>query len=348
MKKNKIQRGVGLCLLLVFLLPGCEGQPGKPAYPLSLNSQTMGTTYSVKVSILPEGVTQKRLAGQIEKTLARINHQMSTYEDDSELSLFNRSRSTQWQTVSESLYKVLSEAYKISEATEGAFDVTVGPLVNLWGFGPDPMSFKAPPEAEIDHIKTRIGFKQLKLKDDSLEIKKEIPDLYVDLSAIAKGFAVDKIAELLEINGITNYLVEIGGEIRLKGVNLNGDSWRIAVEKPTPELRMIQKIVPLTNIAMATSGDYRNFFEINNIRFSHTIDPRSGRPITHSLASVTVLRETSMEADALATAFMVLGPELAYQFAEQNQIAALFIIKSDQGFTELNTAAFSKIIEATS
>lgn len=349
MNMIEIQRGVWFCcLLLVFLLTGCESQSGQAEYPFNLQSQTMGTTYSIKVSALPEKITREELTEQVEKILALVNAQMSTYLVDSELSRLNRSRESEWQQVSEPLFKVLSQAQKISEATHGAFDVTVGPLVNLWGFGPDPMSFKAPAELEIQKIKEKVGFKNLDLKPEFLQVKKNLPDLYIDLSAIAKGYAVDQVAELLEHYGIANYLVEIGGELRLKGQNLNGDPWRIAVEKPTTEQRMIQKIVPITNIAMATSGDYRNFFEVDNIRFSHTIDPRTGRPITHKLASVTVLKESSMEADALATAFMVLGPEKAYEFAEQANIAALFIIKTEQGFKELSTAEFSKIIEATS
>lgn len=339
------RRGVGIILLLVFLLSGCSDQAAKKQYPFSINDLTMGTSYSVKVSSLPEGLAPEQLREEIKTSLQHINAQMSTYRQDSELSLFNASRSIDWQSVSEDLYKVVDTAKKISELSVGAFDITVGPLVNLWGFGPDPMTFTAPAQVLIDQKMKLIGYQHIELRAESLAIKKNIPELYIDLSAIAKGYAVDRIGMLLEAHDIADYLVEIGGELRLRGNNLQGEPWRIAIEKPTPEQRMIQKIVPISNVAMATSGDYRNFFEVDGVRFSHTIDPRTGRPITHKLASVTVLHETTMEADALATAFMVLGPEEAFKLAEWKHIAALFIIKTEQGFDERSTSTFSETIK---
>ena len=345
MNSSEKQRGAGLILLLVFLLVGCDNHSEPKKYPFSLNARTMGTSYSVKVSSLPPELPTEQLRKEIRDSLERINAQMSTYLEDSELSLFNASRSTEWQPVSQALYQVLASARKVSELSHGAFDVTVGPLVNLWGFGPDPMTFTAPDPQLIEQKRKQIGYKLLSLRAEPVAVKKTIPELYIDLSSIAKGYAVDRIGELLEAHDIGDYLVEIGGEIRLRGHNLSGKPWRIAIEKPTPEQRMIQKIVPITNVAMATSGDYRNFFEVEGVRFSHTIDPRTGRPITHKLASVTVLRETTMEADALATAFMVLGPREAPKLAEREHIAALFIIKTEQGFDELSTSTFSEIIK---
>ncbi|MGR9116904.1 MAG: FAD:protein FMN transferase [Gammaproteobacteria bacterium] len=345
MNNSKKQRGAGLILLLVFLLFGCDYQAEKKEYPFTVNDRTMGTSYSVKVTALPTELPVEELRKEIKTSLERINAKMSTYQQDSELSMFNASRSIEWQSVSDALFKVISSARNISELSHGAFDITVGPLVNLWGFGPDPMTFTAPAKELIEQKKAQTGYKLLEQRLEPLAIKKSIPDLYLDLSSIAKGYAVDQIGELLEAHGIKDYLVEIGGEIRLRGNNLNGSPWRIAIEKPTPEQRMIQKIVPITDVAMATSGDYRNFFEVDGVRFSHTIDPRTGRPITHKLASVTVLRETTMEADALATAFMVLGPQEALELAERNNIAALFIIKTERGFDEKSTSAFSEKIK---
>lgn len=340
------RRGASFILLLVFLLSACNNrQAGKNEYPFSVNDQTMGTSYSVKVSSLPAGLAADQLRQEIQRCLEHINAQMSTYQDNSELSLFNSSRSSDWQPVSQGLYRVLESAKAISELTHGAFDVSVGPLVNLWGFGPDPMTFTAPAEELITQQMQKIGYQHIELRAEPLSIKKDNPELYVDLSAIAKGYAVDQVGLLLEAHGVVDYLVEIGGELRLRGNNLQGGPWRIAIEKPTPEQRMIQEVVPTSNIAIATSGDYRNFFEVDGVRFSHTIDPRTGRPITHRLASVTVLRETSMEADALATAFMVLGPQAAFRLAEQKHIAALFIIKTERGFDEQITPAFSETIK---
>ncbi len=341
MKTAYKQRGVWFCLHLVFVLSACSSQQ---QYPFQYTGPVMGTSYTVKVSRLPEGVDGPQLQKKISTLLEQINGQMSTYLSDSELSRFNRNPSTDWQSVSRPLYNVLREAQQISRRSGGAFDITVGPLVNLWGFGPETMQAEPPAEASIAERLNLIGYKHLKLREQPLSVKKDFAGLYLDLSALAKGFAVDQVAELLEKQGISDYMVEIGGEIRLHGNNLSGKPWRIAVEKPTPDKRMIQRVLAISDIAMATSGDYRNFFEFNGVRFSHSIDPRTGRPISHRLASVTILRRTSMEADALATAMMVLGPEQGYRLAENERIAALFIIKDGDGFIEKSTTVYQQTI----
>ncbi len=333
-------------LQLILLLSACDSQvtSTQKTYPLHYSDAIMGTSFTVKASSLPDSITSNELKSSIKNLLDRLNAQMSTYQEDSELSQINLNHSTEWKSVSNPLFKVLKTAYKISVLSEGAFDITVGSLVNLWGFGPNPTNFKAPDNNKLEEFLTKTGYKYLRLNEDTKQIKKQFPELYLDLSAIAKGYAVDQVGLLLEKQGVTNYMVEIGGELRLKGKNIHDQSWRIAIEKPVSEQRMIQKILPLTNISLATSGDYRNYFEVNDVRFSHTIDPRTGRPITHKLASVTILSDTTMTADALATALMVLGPELGFEIAEKAKIAALFIIKSDEGFIEKSTPAFKNII----
>ena len=338
-----------LGLFLVFILSACDKvDEQKPqAYPYNGVGMTMGTSYNIKASHLPDSLTQAEINRQVKELLVKVNGQMSTYQKDSELSLFNQNTSTGWLPVSPELYSVIKEALKISQLSYGLFDVTVGPLVNLWGFGPQEMSLSPPNEAVIKDKLNQIGYKRLILKDDGLFVKKDIPELYVDLSGIAKGYGVDQVASLLEHLGIMDYMVEIGGEIRVKGKNNQGQPWQIAVEKPTAEKRMIEKILAITDTGMATSGDYRNYFEVDGVRFSHTIDPRTGRPINHKLASVTVLSETSMEADGLATAFMVMGPEEGYKFAEQNHIPAFFIIKTVKGFDELMSTAFTESTKVT-
>lgn len=341
MKFIKQRRGVWLGLLLVFLLSAC-GSKTEQEYPFTYSGLTEGTSFHIKVSKLPESVISEQLKHQIMELLDEINGQMSTYLEDSELSSFNQNTSTDWVPVSAPLFIVLKEAQRISQLTNGAFDVTVGPLVNLWGFGPDPTKFAAPDDALIQERLNKIGYNYLSIKEEeSLAVKKTMPDLYVDLSAIAKGYTVDQVGLLLEKNGITDYMVEIGGEIRVRGKNASSEPWHIAIEQPTSNERVIEKVVGITDIAMATSGDYRNFFEANGVRFSHAIDPRTGRPITHKLASITILSKTTMEADALATAIMVLGPDEGYKFAERHNIAAFFIIKKDSGFDEKSTRAFA-------
>lgn len=339
MALQKLKRG-SVLLCLVFLSSACEQQREEKQYALYYSDEIMGTRYTVKVPKLPDSLSNEQITLQIEDLLEKLDGQMSTFKQDSELSQINNRQSTEWLTVSTSLYTVLKQAKIVSELSKGAFDITVGPLVNIWGFGSKPMSFKVPKEEFIKKQLAKTGYKHLLFDDNNQQIRKEFVDLYLDLSAIAKGYAVDQVATLLEGHGIDNFMVEIGGELRLKGQNISNKRWRIGVEKPAIERRTIQKVLPLTDISLATSGDYRNFFESEGVRFSHTIDPRSGKPITHKLASITILSDTTMEADALATALMVLGPEDGYVLAEQEKIAALFIIKTDDGFVEKASSAF--------
>ncbi|BCX89417.1 FAD:protein FMN transferase [Methylomarinovum tepidoasis] len=329
-------------LLVLFLLAAC--QPAPPKAQFEQRGLVMGTTFSIKVTRLPEGVDPEALRRGLERVLTEVDATMSTYRQDSPLSRFNRSTRTDWQPVPPALAQVVAEALRISRWSDGAFDITVGPLVNLWGFGPDPRRQAPPPVQAIAAAKARIGHDKLEVRLDPPALRKRIPDLYVDLSGIAKGFAVDQAAVYLESQGISDYMVEIGGEVRLKGESPRGGPWRIAIEKPVPKVREIEKVLSLTDIALATSGDYRNYFEVGGKRFSHTIDPRTGHPIAHRLVSVTVLRHTTMEADALATAFMVLGPEAGFAKAEAENMAVLFIVKEDDGFVERPTSAFRQFI----
>ncbi len=334
MKRNLI------AVFLFFSFIACDPASTKKNYPLHLSDVIMGTSYTIKVTSLPGSIEKDELISQIKRRLETLDQTMSTYRQDSELSQFNRSQSLQWQNVSKSLLTVLKEAKRINELTAGAFDITVGPIVNLWGFGPDPMLHKAPGSEVIEAALKKTGSEYLLLDEVGQKIKKTLPDLYLDLSAIAKGYAVDVVGELLEQQGVLDYMVEIGGELRLKGTNANNKPWRIAIEKPTSEARVIQKVLPLSDISLATSGDYRNYFEVGNVRFSHTIDPRTGKPISHKLASITILSHTTMEADATATALMVLGPVKGYELAQEKDIAALFIIKINDGFVEKASSAF--------
>ena len=239
--------------------------------------------------------------------------------------MINFSNSLDSNLISDDLFKVISHANTISKTTNGAFDITVGPLVNLWGFGPNKSENKIPSNEEIELIKKNIGYKKIYLNKETTSIKKLHPDLYVDLSGIAKGFAVDKIALYLNSYNLENYLVEIGGELIAKGTNEDNEVWQIGIENPNNNLA---KIIGLKDIAMATSGDYRNYFEKNGVRYSHTINPNTGKPIKHKLASVTVLDKTAMNADALATAFMVLGPAKTIELANELKIGVYLITVS--------------------
>ena len=306
-----------------------------------INGLTMGTTYSIKIKTADAVVNQEKIRADIEKILLEINQKMSTYIVDSELSVINFSNSLDSNLISDDLFKVISHANTISKTTNGAFDITVGPLVNLWGFGPNKSENKIPSNEEIELIKKNIGYKKIYLNKETTSIKKLHPDLYVDLSGIAKGFAVDKIALYLNSYNLENYLVEIGGELIAKGTNEDNEVWQIGIENPNNNLA---KIIGLKDIAMATSGDYRNYFEKNGVRYSHTINPNTGKPIKHKLASVTVLDKTAMNADALATAFMVLGPAKTIELANELKIGVYLIIKNDENFYEEYNEYFEPFI----
>lgn len=308
----------------------------------------MGTSYHITVanSKLSRSLTAS-LHAEIDERLARINKLMSTYDPESELSRFNKSKSTAAFPVSEETAMVVRAALRFSDETDGAFDITVGPLVNLWGFGPDKRNAAVPTRAEISSALKNVGFRYLSVgKGPSL--KKDVPGLQADLSAIAKGYGVDAVAELLAGKGFTDYMVEIGGEVVVRGSNPDGEPWRIGVDRPTDHAvpgRKLSAVAPLTNAAVATSGNYRNFFRKDGVRYSHFIDPRTGRPVTNTLASASVIAPTCMQADAAATAVMVLGPKKGKAWIEKHPgwEAILIVGKPDGTFREITTTGFPRI-----
>lgn len=334
LKMKRILLSVGVLFGCLSLLLGCDLSPK----PVNLTGVTMGTTYSVTFLSQDDLPSSSVIKAKIESLLEDVNNQMSTYRKDSELSQFNQQDSRAPFAVSEATAKVVTEAIRINSLTDGALDVTVGPLVNLWGFGPDGRVDSAPSNELIETRRAMTGIEHLSVKDNNLI--KTNPDLYVDLSSIAKGFGVDMIAKYLSSLEIKNFLIDIGGELQLKGVNQNGLPWRIAIEKPVDGQQTVQEIVSPGDMAMATSGDYRNYFEENGARYSHTIDPKTAKPINHRLVSVTVLNPSCMTADGLSTAFMVMGPEKAIALANREKIAAFFIVKTDKGFKEIVSDAF--------
>ncbi|NNL86451.1 MAG: FAD:protein FMN transferase, partial [Myxococcales bacterium] len=266
---------------------------------------------------------------------------MSTWRDDSELSRFNASRNTDPFHLSAATFRVFAAAEEISEASAGAFDVTVGPLVEAWGFGPSGTPGRPPEPSVLAALRRRVGYRKLELDISTRTIRKQVADIACDLSALAKGFAVDEVARGLVELGYEAFLVEIGGELRAQGVHEDGRDWRVAIETPDAEGFSIHRVVVLRDLSMATSGDYRNFYESDGTRYSHTIDPRTGAPVTHALASVTVLHPEAMRADAWATALSVLGPEEGYDLAQQRGLAAYVISRLGRGSEERFEARFT-------
>lgn len=327
--------------LLLCLLPaaGCDRGAGEPEL---FSGATMGTTYHIKVR-RPAGlsVSHEGIAQGIEEILSRIDAQMSTWRQDSELSRFNASTTAEWFPVCADLVTVIDEALRISRVSGGAFDVTVSPLVELWGFGAQMRERQVPDAAAIAATMGRVGYVFLHTRAAPPALRKDNPGLQVDLSAIAPGFAVDRIADYLLARGLRDYVVELGGEVRANGHRPDGRPWRIAIEKPSENGQAVQEIVALESQGLSTSGDYRDYFEQDGRRYSHTIDPAMGRPIEHKLASVSVIAPTTMTADAMSTALMVLGPERGLEFARREHLPALFVTRAGDGFSTTHTDEFA-------
>ncbi len=298
---------------------------------LVINGLTMGTTYSIKIKA-SNNINKIIIKDEVDKILSEINQSMSTYIKESELSMINSPETRDWQPVSDDLFTVINHAKKISAKTDGAFDITIGPLVNLWGFGPNNVRNKIPSADVIKLAKENTGFQKIFLDEAHKRILKSNANLYIDLSGIAKGFSMDKIALYLNKKGFKNYLIEVGGELLAKGVNADNKVWQIGIESPNNNFNTIEDIVQLNNMAMATSGDYKKYFEKDNIRYSHIIDPETGKPIKHKLVSVTVLDYSAMNADALATAFLVLGPEKTLLLAKKLKVPVYLIVKNENRF----------------
>jgi thiamine biosynthesis lipoprotein len=308
----------------------------------------MGTTFTVKV-VAQDGddTLKERLAQILRDVLEGVDGAMSTYRTDSEIAAFNR-HGTEDFDASPELMEVMKEAQRVARLSSGAFDITVGPLVDAWGFGPvgaaDP-----PGEEALNRLLAVTGFEQIDVDSDLGVLRKARADCRVDLSAIAKGFAVDRVAAAFDEEGFQDYMVEIGGEVRTRGRNGAGKPWRIGIERPDFDTRAVYVTIPLSDLALATSGDYRNYVERNGVRISHTIDPRTGRPIAHGLASVSVIHSSCMTADALATALEVLGPVDGLAMAEQYDIPAFFLVRLDDNrFKEMHTDVWTVLTENAS
>jgi len=330
----------GFFILLIGLL-SCEQGPTS----FAINGQTMGTTYHITVAKGDKQPPSALSQSEIDELLLEVNASFSTYIDSSEVSTLNLYKGIEGQPKTKEFVELLEEAQRINLLTGGAYDITVGPLVNLWGFGPSFKEDDIPSDELIEQALSNVGFDNISIDAENGRVRKLKPEVYVDFSSIAKGYGVDRLADFIESKGYSNYMVEIGGEMRVNGHNPKGTRWRIAIEKPESSTRSIHKIIHITDVAMATSGDYRNFFLKDGVRFSHTINPKTGKPVRHNLASVTVLNESAATADALATAFMVLGEKKGYDLAIKNELPVLFLIKQGDGFNELMTPAFKILIE---
>jgi thiamine biosynthesis lipoprotein len=319
----------GFAGLFFVFFAACETAPKL----VELDGRTMGTWYSIKYVPAAGQIDPADVQLVIDSLLNQVNQQMSTYRDSSEISLFNASADTNWFPVSAAFAEVVSIALQVSAATNGAFDITVGPLIDLWGFGRAGRIDSLPEAAAIAEQQKRIGYDKVKVRQSPAALRKTHPDVRIDLSAIAKGYGVDVIATYLQAQGTSGFMVEIGGEVRTYGSNFS-KAWRIGITSPRANGR-VDTVVELGNRAVATSGDYHNYIEINGKRYSHTIDPLSGRPVQHQLAAATVLDSACVWADAWATAINVLGPQAGLALAEKRKLPVLLYVREKNDLRRL-------------
>ncbi len=340
--KTRLSLSASFLFLFLFLVACAPAKTERDSYKFSGN--TMGTQYNITV-VAEKGksltIDKDQLQKEIDTELKSINQIMSTYIPDSELMQFNRSPLNEVQEISEPLMVVFGMGKMVSDRSNGAFDVTVGPLVDLWGFGPTMGSNQIPTESDVQAAARNVGYQHLKLNHEGAT---RLRDVKADLSAIAKGYGVDSLLALLMKKGLHNAMVEIGGEVRVKGISVRGTPWRIAIEQPQLQQGDVRLVVELDDLAIATSGDYRNYFEVDGKQFSHTIDPITGRPVTHELVSVSVVTNMAIFADAWATAINVLGPIKGLEVAEKENLAVYMIVKTEDGYADIQSESFRQLV----
>src|SRR5476651_607648 len=335
------------CVIMGFsLLTSCDNVTEKSQNTLVIEGKTMGTFYRVSLA----GVDNSREAAlrqQIEAQLVEDDHELSTYKDDSVLSRFNQYQGSVPQPISAGMADAVITSLRVGLKTGGAMDITVGPLVNLWGFGPQKQPIHTPTDAQIAAARQEIGLQHLKViqQADGQYLQKDLPNMYVDLSTVGEGYATDHLARLIEANGISNYLVSVGGAVVSRGYNPKGNPWQVAIQKPTDKETAVQAIVDLQGMGISTSGSYRNYYELNGKRLSHIIDPATGEPVTHKLVSATVIAPTALEADGWDTGLMVLGTHKALALAEQQHLAVYLITKEGDSFKSYMSPQFKAYLK---
>lgn len=310
----------------------------RPLREHEFTGPTMGTTWHLRI-VLPEGAPREWIEAFHDTTrvrLDRVNSLMSTWDPESELSRLNGAADTTAQPVSAETFEVLSVARDVGRLSGGALDVTVAPYVTAWGFGPGERdgAISRPREAQLQRLSGLVGPDRFRLHESERTVAKRSAGVVFDVSAVAKGYAVDLVAEGLEELGAVAYAIEVGGEVRVGGSKPDGSAWRVAVEAPLPQTRRVHRVLELRDEAVASSGDYRNYFDLDGVRYAHIIDPLTGRPVPWHGFSVTVLHERAARADAWATALSVLGPVEGLRVADAQELAVLFVVREDGELVE--------------
>ena len=328
-----------LPVLGVLALGGCAAVPRETL----LQGVTMGSAWTVKIAG-PLPVSGQALRVGVQAGFDTVDRALSTYRRDSALHRFNEEDSGAWVDIDPELAEVMAYGLGLAEASGGAYDLTVAPLVDLWGFGPEPAKERAPDATAISLARSRVGWRQVDVDVAGHRARKS-PGVRIDLSSLGKGRGVDRVAAYLDSMGVDNYLIDLSGKLRARGRNAGGAVWRVAVEQPgaddpTGAPRTVPAVVELSDASIATSGDYRRFFESGGHHYSHLIDPRTGYPVTHGTVSATAMAAGCMQADALATVFMLMAPDAALKFANDQRTPALLIRRGEAGFHLERSAAW--------
>lgn len=332
---------LGALLSALLVLSGCSENDRPLEPPVRYEGNIFGTFYQVTImDPLTQGQSRELEEGFLAE-LESVDHAMSTYRDDSELIAFNQAPLDEWQPLSNELIEVLAISQSVAAASQGAFDITVGDLVNLWSFGPGARPEQVPTDEALAEQLAQVGFDAIEIDTQNMQARRT-RDVFVDLSGVAKGHATDRVAAYLDQQDITHYLVNLGGDLIARGLRDEEEQtpWRIGIEVPEDGEQQAQHILPLESISVATSGDYRNYFDVDGERFSHTIDPRTGRPVTHQLASVSVFHPSNAWADAWATALLVVGEEDAMQMALDNNLRILTLIHDGDAWRSVGSPEF--------
>jgi len=319
-----------------FWLGGCGNADSLEQF----GGPTMGSTYSIQYVRHAGGPAVTEVKPAVEAILAEVDRQMSTYRGDSDIERFNELPAHSCQVMPASILELVQVGEQLSRASDGAYDLTVEPLMNLWGFGPQGREEKVPDATQLAEVRQRVGHRYLRIEGSQLCKDAAVE---VDFNSIAAGYTVDRIVDRLKTLGLDSFLAEATGELKAVGKKPDGSPWRIALEVPRDDQQVAQRIIALDGYGVSTSGDYRNYFEQDGKRYSHTFDALTGAPITHKLASVTVIHPSTLMADGLSTLLLILGPERGWDYAEKHAVAAFFVMRADTGFVTRTNQAFERL-----
>ncbi|QCI11532.1 FAD:protein FMN transferase [Pseudomonas putida] len=325
-------------LFILMLLTACNQGPTLER----LGGPTMGSSYSIQYVREPGGPSPAKVQAAVETILHGIDQHYSTYRADSIVSQFNQLPANQCQAMPPDMLELVALGQHLAHQSGGAFDLTVEPLLDLWGFGPQARHEQVPDLQSLAKARQRVGYQHLRI--DGQALCKDAP-VELDFNSIAAGHAVDLISERLRAMGIANFLAEATGELKAVGHKPDGSPWRVALELPREDRQVARQIIALNGLAVSTSGDYRHYFEENGRRYSHTFDARLGRPVMHDLASVTVLDASALQADGYSTLLLILGPERGWDFALAHGLAAVLVTRVEGGFVSRSTPAFERAVQ---